>query len=564
MSTVTVEVNQQKLVQHLRSAFSTGTTFLKELLQNARRAKATQVDLEVDCAGDSLIIKDDGNGIADFQVLFSLADSGWDAETVSQEGPYGLGFLSALFAARVVEVESLGKRVSFSTEDALNFDAIDVVPCETAGAMIGTVIRLNGLSKEFWRHVVDDKHALCIIEHMCKGFPIPVCCNGSLLKREHALDSGLIFEDVGIGSASIVSIEEDLEHVRPATHLAVYLQGFLVSNSSMFRGSITDVIHLDSKQFRGRLPDRESLVNHHENINLVRDVIKERWRSRLCELVETTDPLIVASRAYRLLETFGMLDLLNDNPYLPPEVIGGFRDVPKLSDWDNPLGGKGPALHRSVVPGYLVKGDFDPERDLGEDPVSGSFASSMWAYLRDKVVLDGRLDGGHWVYQKETGVDQIGNRDFWLELCGESQNQMLNCTYLYNQEVVICERAVLHRGDETLDVPLGFFYEGPVGGPAADDDENAIRSILVIPSSDSSGNAVLQAFNYEDDNGEISSTERDGDIEQLSRLIAITRKDGHLDVLRRILLEGGAERYAQGRFEVVLTDRDVAVKAIEE
>ena len=56
----------------------------------------------------TLTVRDDGCGIGDYQALFTLAESGWDAETIENEMPFGLGFLSALFSCQHLEVESKG------------------------------------------------------------------------------------------------------------------------------------------------------------------------------------------------------------------------------------------------------------------------------------------------------------------------------------------------------------------------------------------------------------------------------------------------------------------------
>jgi hypothetical protein len=70
-----------------------------ELLQNARRAGATGVDVSIeeyasDTGACTVTVQDNGRGIDDFQKLLTLGCSGWAAETQAREDPAGMGFFS--------------------------------------------------------------------------------------------------------------------------------------------------------------------------------------------------------------------------------------------------------------------------------------------------------------------------------------------------------------------------------------------------------------------------------------------------------------------------------------
>jgi len=123
-----LRVNQEKLIQNLRFSFTNATNVINELMQNARRAGATQVEIDFAPETKTLTVRDDGCGIGDYQTLFTLAESGWDAETIENEMPFGLGFLSALFSCQNLEVESKGGRVSMTTADILSFKPVKVTP----------------------------------------------------------------------------------------------------------------------------------------------------------------------------------------------------------------------------------------------------------------------------------------------------------------------------------------------------------------------------------------------------------------------------------------------------
>ena len=77
----------------------TGTPSSRELLQNARRAGASCVGLTYEPKAKRLVVRDDGCGIADFQTLLTLGESGWSEAVQRTEHPFGLGFLQSLYAA---------------------------------------------------------------------------------------------------------------------------------------------------------------------------------------------------------------------------------------------------------------------------------------------------------------------------------------------------------------------------------------------------------------------------------------------------------------------------------
>jgi hypothetical protein len=73
-----------------------------ELLQNARRAGATEV--RITNTGNLVTIHDNGCGIEDFQKLLDLGSSGWDEQIESGEDPAGVGLFC--LAPRQVTISS--------------------------------------------------------------------------------------------------------------------------------------------------------------------------------------------------------------------------------------------------------------------------------------------------------------------------------------------------------------------------------------------------------------------------------------------------------------------------
>jgi hypothetical protein len=73
-----------------------------ELLQNARRAGATTLDISIeelnpDRGPCRITVQDNGRGIENFQSLLTLGGSNWNPETHLREDPAGMGFFSVPF-----------------------------------------------------------------------------------------------------------------------------------------------------------------------------------------------------------------------------------------------------------------------------------------------------------------------------------------------------------------------------------------------------------------------------------------------------------------------------------
>lgn len=66
-TSVAMKVNQENLVKSLKFSFTNRSTVLGELMQNARRAGASQVTFDYDPVNTNLMVTDDGCGIDDIE-----------------------------------------------------------------------------------------------------------------------------------------------------------------------------------------------------------------------------------------------------------------------------------------------------------------------------------------------------------------------------------------------------------------------------------------------------------------------------------------------------------------
>ena len=90
--TICAKVNPRLLTKADRLFTGTVEGRIIEILQNARRAGATEVRIS---NKDGLItVQDNGSGIEDFQKLLDLGVSGWDEQLEAGEDPAGVGLFS--------------------------------------------------------------------------------------------------------------------------------------------------------------------------------------------------------------------------------------------------------------------------------------------------------------------------------------------------------------------------------------------------------------------------------------------------------------------------------------
>ncbi len=193
--TLAIRLNKRRLIENLRFAFPNRYSVVTELLQNARRAGATCVDLTYEPSAKRLVVRDDGCGIADFQALLTLGESGWSEAVQRTEHPFGLGFLQSLYAAASCAVESNGQRVRFDTRAAL------------AGATVGVERATDARGTTVTLEEVELPHLEREIARMTRGFPVPVRYNGVFLRRPHAPDA-LPFVETSIGVVHLAGLED--------------------------------------------------------------------------------------------------------------------------------------------------------------------------------------------------------------------------------------------------------------------------------------------------------------------------------------------------------------------
>lgn len=333
---VALKVDVESLVNNLKFAFTNQTTFLAELMQNARRAGATGISFRYSKEDGRLIVRDDGCGIQNLQTILTIAKSGWDKEVVDDEHPYGMGFMAALYTAERITIRSHGKRISFLRDDVLSFTKI---PVKDAEYCPGVEIILEGIT-------LSENEVGRMIAHYASGFPIPVFYNDKEMERPYALDGGLDFIETEVGLIHLPEISLDpvtkAEFTRATRVLgeygatAYYLQGLPVNDEGKSLRSGVRVVHLSNGEYRGRLPDRNQVINSDKMKSDVDRVTTKLWSDRLEALKATIDPKTFARIMFPTLKKWRRTDLLNDVPFIPPAALGVLTSFPLIiHEWDS-------------------------------------------------------------------------------------------------------------------------------------------------------------------------------------------------------------------------------------
>ena len=242
---IQVRINEEGTLRNQRYAFTDRFTLISELLQNARRAGATQIEIHYDAASQILHVTDDGCGIDDFQKLLSFNESGWDASTCAEERPFGVGF-SKVPVCRFTLHRSSGCNRRLRHRRRAGKSPIEVMQIGESDAIAGTRIELHG---------VDLPDLGARIETLCLGFPVIVLFNGKALERRFA-EAQLATIPSPMGTVHLTG-KHDGKH---SHHTMVFLQGFCVLNTGYHLFEDVNVVHLDSRQFVARLPDRDKLM----------------------------------------------------------------------------------------------------------------------------------------------------------------------------------------------------------------------------------------------------------------------------------------------------------------
>lgn len=316
--TLTATSDTSSILKALSATFTNSTTFVGELMQNARRAGATSIAIKI---GEGFYeITDDGIGIADFAKLLSIAISGWDESVQKSDSPYGLGFLSTIYASQSIEVASGHTMFAATREQILGLEEVQLQHLDTPIA--GAVIRMHGINQTA-------QQLLSATQTYALGFPLPVTIDGVPVERKHAV--GVL----DVVATSYGHATPDVARGAPAGHF--YLQGLPIRCERRSYAH-TGVVHLDPILFRGRLPDRNELCNANESEKEFSRLWRENAIQELGVLAESMGSKDFITQYGKRLQSLGAWDMLFAMDHFPADWVCKYSETPRKRDSNSDSG----------------------------------------------------------------------------------------------------------------------------------------------------------------------------------------------------------------------------------
>jgi hypothetical protein len=472
-----LNVSKEGILKSLADQFTSTTTFINELLQNARRAGASHIDINVEGHLARMTITDNGAGIKDFASLFTIGQSGWeDLAILDKERPFGIGFASAIFAADHVDIKSGTQHVSFFTDDLLALKPVIINECVPVRGTVVTLLLAKQCRylAEYERYAREDQlQAQELIEKLVKGFPVSVWYNRQELKRPHAMDNGLPYLSRPYGELYISDNNIAWSHDVDAT---VYLQGFAISTSTS-----GCVMHLDSRQFRARVPDRDKLIDHDATLKQIRKWLREDWQLHLGLLKYEMEPQEFVNRYYETCRAVNSLYIMDNMP-LPSDSSVIYNEPARHETYDGDLKDNVLEVVDVIQPGEVcLLGELD---DFGDN--NGLVAA--YVSVTKMKVLRTVVSDKHWAQGSCIESDEL---EVGIEL--ENPRKIGN-------GVTLCDSYTLIPKDPRLEPVTEYktcIYDGqyvvPAGATRADGTVNYDEIYSVL----------LQERGFTDENGDI-------------------------------------------------------------
>jgi hypothetical protein len=186
MDTIRATISPRLLTKASRMFDGTTRGIITEILQNARRAGATHVDIRN--RQDGIVeVRDNGKGIDDFAKLLALGDSGWDPSLEDSEDPAGVGLFC--LAPHPVSVVSKGHAIHL-TRDGWTGGAVTVHDVPELPAVGATINAGQGthlaITTEAWTN--QEVEPLAMFSGMQVHVDGSACAKSEFLGGEEAVE----------------------------------------------------------------------------------------------------------------------------------------------------------------------------------------------------------------------------------------------------------------------------------------------------------------------------------------------------------------------------------------
>ena len=511
-------VNEANTIKNFSSVMTDRTKVLAELIQNSRRAGATAVEIsvvKVEGAGINLTVVDNGVGISDFNKLFTLSESGWDAQTATQEGSFGLGFFSTLYSCESLLIESKGCKLDVNSvealamidfgspvegySDAVNFTRITLrnlkLTLEEIRNKVVQLARFSSIDIFFNNEKLDSHCALRSYKE--KGLEIINSPYGELVIKEKF-------------SSSFNVILQDLE---------VYTDGF--AQNVLFSSSLA-----------ARMPDRDKLIDENEVILSIKNWLNAHFAEQLKSIRSDMADDVAFLNAHLKSVVKYANDLLSDIDYLPPSAFNTLYYPVQRSDYGTPTfeHTEGVYKHQTEV---LA---FEHVAEVCDAPTASNFQYFAKAYIAHV-----HLPANHWFHEI---CQSVCESDFEIECHGGIKFQFF-CSFIGGNAVAADSISIRHvpsgvsvNASDDFMSSLGYSYNDQFSKMIVDGQELESPANFVIIKSPGCGiseTLLLQADNYTDENESWLDTDLNNDVESLERQLMAAVGGSIEDVLANLL-----------------------------
>jgi len=561
---IRLEVDESNLVNNLRHAFTKRSNVLSELMQNGRRAGATEIRFTI--GKDKLTIEDNGKGIDDFSDLLTVASSGWDIDTIQKESPFGLGFLAALYACKNIQIESNGTLLEADTDSILNQEMIGL---SHSLVRVGTIISLMDLDYDFEQLEND-------IKSLSAGFPIQVFINDDEVLRPHAQEN-LIGANTDIGFMHLTGIHNG--SWKPNKYTLVYLQGLPIwyngnrmgplhhgRHSSYFHTPFglagcpqdCNIVHLDSEKYIARVPDRDVLIDSDEFEKTLTKVVSQQFWNCFTEEKELLSSQDFIKRRWELAHSMNHRDIsfnykafFNDIPLVPEDVFKVVHDYPYILREDEEPEDFLDDLSSSNQ--FISKEDFESNRFivLGMGVMEDTYyePSNAIAYMfalgsENTVIYSSDYSVGlhddHWLHDYIETIEDCENH-FSYKLIGKNLNIIkFEGDWIKEMDinfVIDCDKTGTQSACEITHTKSGQVV-------SIEDDAFILpNKVVFFPEREKTSKVVTQALRWSDE-GSWCDDEQDNEETLLSRFVLSERAKDPEALLQVLLNSQKLHKYS--------------------
>lgn len=242
----------------------TADDIICELLQNARRAGAKNVEIDIDTNGEAavLIVSDDGCGIPYPDDALTLGTSGWDEGIAKREDAAGMGVFSLAGKAATITSKADSHNGWSVSIPADGWEGDFDLPVEACEREIGTSITI----------IFENRHPEAIADAVRKAarfYPLTVSIDGEELDREDFLKEALFIAE---RDGCRIGVYPGSTYYRTPCYnfhgLVIDRKASEVSEGMGSRCYHTRVDIIDAPELKLVLPARKEFVQNEQLLNL--------------------------------------------------------------------------------------------------------------------------------------------------------------------------------------------------------------------------------------------------------------------------------------------------------